>query len=483
MKKIVLFIHTIASHNQTHEQLWVNEFTKRLSKSLENFNVTVSSIAQNKEEFLHAIGGEDIGCYLPIVDRLFSHSHSDKSIFSSIKDSIGKNSISKAFTLSLIQEVVPINYAIFQPFYNFYNQGFYTAGQNRFNQIQLPGNNTEQSFQYHINNIAKEINYQIIRLSLSANFNHGVYIGSTTSDLSGPINSLYNFLLNNNLEVFAPINPEGISISYAKKRIMQNLQRSWLSIHPIGNGTLSKSNFLENNLTLCELENETAIEYFNSLNLKRFNESYFKRIIWLPKSTTHTTFEGRMIERIKNSSELNADILHCSFDELKEIIISYYNDFQTKTTSYNYNEKENNEKPTVSGENKKINYSESVFILFEKKYEPDYKILNKYLDDKSIPTISMEDIGHFDNFTESKDSILKQCKGIVMFASSWNNSWFKSNLTDIIKARILHNIKFNYFYLFSREIEQLPQNLENDIILKHISGIINHENLSEIVFN
>lgn len=483
MKKIVLFIHTIASHDNTNEKLWVNEFIKRLSKSLENFNVTVSYIAQNKEEFLNALGGVDIGCYLPIIDRLFSHSHSDKSIFSSIKGSIGKNSNTKAFTLSLIQEVVPINYAVFQPFYNFYNQGFYTAGQNRFNQIQLPGNNTEQSFQYHINNIAKEINYQIIRLSLSANFNHGVYIGSTTSDLSEPINSLYNFLLNNNLEVFAPISPEGISTAYAKKRIMQNLQRSWLSIHPIGNGSLSKSNFLENNQTLCELENETAIEYFNSLKSKRFNENYFKRIIWLPKSTTHTTFEGRMIERIKNSSDQNADILNCSFDELKEIIISYYKDFQSKTSSYSRTERENTEKISVSGEKKKANYSESVFILFEKIYESDYKILNKYLDDKSIPTISMAEIGNLDNFTESKDSILQQCKGIVMFASSWNSSWFKSNLTDIIKTRILHNIKFNYFYLFSREIEQLPQNLENDIILKRISGVINNENLSEIVFN
>ena len=240
MKRIALFLHTISDTEHKQEKLWLKEFTIRLSKSLENFNVIIGSITYNKEDFQKALDCGDIGCYLPIIDRLFSHSQTDVNIYSDIKEFIINNCKISAFSLSLVQEVVPINYAIYQPFYNFYNQAYYPEEQKRYGNIMLPGNNTEQSFQYHINNIAKEINYQIIRVTLSGNVDKGIYISSTTTDLEEPINSLYNFIMNHNLEVFSPIRPEGISVDYAKKKITQNLSRSWLSLPPSTPGAVPR---------------------------------------------------------------------------------------------------------------------------------------------------------------------------------------------------------------------------------------------------
>lgn len=484
MKRIALYIHTISSEVKQQDMLWLKEFAQRLAKSLENFNVYIGSISYTKKEFLDALNSGDIGCYLPIIDRYFSHSQTDKIIFSEIKEFINSNNKTRAFTLSLIQEVVPINYAVYQPFYNFYNQAFYPEEQKRYGSINLPGNNTEQSFQYHINNIAKEINYQLIRITVSGNFEKGIYISSTTSDLEEPVNSLYNFIMNHNLDVLSPIQPEGLSLDYAKKKIQQNLQRSWLSVHPIGNGSLKEGNYLKSNQTFCELENELSAQYYKQLKANRISEKYFKRIIWLPKPTTPGTFEGRMIERVKNSSFENADILNCSFDELKEIILSYYEDYQEKTNISNQNITVKDDDYSSSRKKELISdYSNSVFILFENNYETDSKVLRNLLNQKNQTSVMLQDIDDSLNFTQTKSQILQKCKGIIIFSSSWNNAWFKSNMNDIIKTKIMDNSQFNYIYLYSREIEQLPQDIENDVILVKISGVINNENIPDLLFN
>lgn len=486
MKEIIIYLHTSEQTDSQSTKPWLPDFTKNLSSSLNRFGVNVNAITSQENVFFNAINGRVAGCYLPIINRQFTNSGHAVSQFNNVISKIEDSYKNQAINLSLIEEVLAMNHANYQPLYKFFNQGQFNQGQaGRIIESHLPGNNNYTSFQFHINNIAKEISYQLLKLASTVSYDSRVFIGTSTSDLAEPVNMLYNFLLDNNMEVIRPTNPEGLTKEFIEKKISSTMESCWLCIHPFGNGSLHKSSFVNEQTSMVKLENELAAKQLISNKNNPLSNRKFKRIIWIPRMASPSTYEGRLIERIKNQSQLrnDAEILDCSLDELKEIIISYNNDATSNNIFYSAHQ---TSAPQV---NETINVTEkgieknTVFVLFEEQYRPHLKQLNQILSNMGLKAITLEDISNSPNFSKVKLEILQYCCGVIIFASNWNTTWFKSNLNEIVKSKSVRDFSMDFICLLSQEIEQLPYNFENELVLIKVNGDISEEQLTTVLQN
>lgn len=479
MKKLELFIHTSKTHQSTDGDLWIRDFIKQLKKSFESFNVDLYSVITEEQTFFENFGGIDFYCYLPIVDRVFLESEDDIKIFSKINEQISNNTKTRAFAFTLIKEVLPANYAEFQPFYNFFNQGSYSTHKSR-NQHEkrLPGNNNEQSFQHHIINIAKELNYQILKLSGSAGSSPGIYMCTTTDDLKNPIDSLCNFLLNKGISVIAPQKPGNMPQDFASKKIRRQIENCYLSIHPVGKTPIDKSYYLNNGKPLCELEYEVSIELENKLKKKKHTDKKYNRIIWIPQPLSPASYEGRMIERFKKSQTENTTFLSCSFDELKNIILTIHKNQKEHLTD----SIEEQNKSILKQKVKKKPGSDSVYCIYEESYINELHNLKTVLEKNEMELFTHEDIANEPDYMEIHDFLLQECCGIIFLTSSWNSSWFKCNQNEIRKVLSVSNNKnLKFASIISREIEQLPAELEERYILYHLRGKLTQDILTPLL--
>lgn len=484
MKEIVIYLNTVSTSNENVSKKWLQQFTQSLQVSLEKFDVNVHSITNQKEAFFKSLGGNKIGCYLPVIDRFFINTESEQYNFRSIVEKIENQYQGQAFYLCLIEEVLPINHADYQPFYKFFNQG--NTSQEHIGRVQeeyLPGNNNFASFKNHIERIAKEISYQLLKISSSRDSETKVFIGSTTSDLQEPVNSLYNFLLGQGIHVASPVKPIGLGTPYIEKKIKQIISRCWLSIHPYGNGSFSKDLFLPDNSNMIELENRITAQHYTFNKSNYLSEGDFKRIIWIPREASKSTYEGRTIDRIRTHSSMNGDaeIIDCSLDELKEIISSYYKE----TTSNEYNDSLTTEDQYDSGyyDDADDDSQKAVLVLYENAYEYILPELKEVLRSNGLQLVTLKDLETEGDFTTAKNNVLQNCKGVLLMASNWNTTWFKSNLNEVVKAKSIRETPFNFLCLMSKEIEHLPYNFANDLQLVKINGKLNSEMLKTLLHN
>ncbi len=483
MKEIVIYIQTVNQSDENLSKKWLHLFTQNLQKSLDIFDVNVNAITNQKEAFFNSLKGQIVGCYLPIIDKAFIDSDSDIYSYKNIVSTIENNYSKQAFHLCLIEDVLPINHASYQPFYKFFNQG--NSNQEfigRDQEKQLPGNNNFVSFKNHIQHIAKEISYQLLKLSANRTNGAKVFIGSTTSDLTEPVKTLYNFLLEQGIDVVTPISPSGLGSQYIEKKISQLMQRCWLAIHPLGSGTLDKQLFLEDNSNLCELENKISAQHYIENKADYLSEREFKRIIWTPRTPSKSMFEGRMIERItaQAKSNSNADILDCSFDELKEIILSYYKEsIKNEFDNTAFSEKQ----PETEIPDYNNNTKRKVLVLYESSYVSTLKELAPILAENDFQLVTLKELENEIDFTSAKNKALQKCDGVIFLTSNWNTVWFRSNLNEVVKAKSIRSLPFSFLCIISKEIDQLPQYFDKDLQIIRMNGEINQILLKTLLVN
>lgn len=482
MKNISIYLHQSFVNREKSQKKWLINFIERLNRSFNTYNIDLVKVYHDQETFLSEVDNPGNFAYIPIIDLNFINSEQDIKAFRHLNDLFINTPSRKVFTLSLIEEVIPLNYAEFQPFYNFFNQG-YISGKTESNisQFKLPGNNNDQSFQYHINNIAKEINYLIIKQGQSNNGEPGIYIANTTPDLEQSMENLSNFLINQGIPVNTPIKPGLLPYEFAEKKVLRKMKNCFLSVHSFGNKPMQKEQYFSNDIPICELENEISCNIKNKSDNEGDNQ-YFKRILWLPKPLSPSSHEARLIERIKRNSNNTTTILTCTLEELKKIII----DNKLKNDQ-SVNNPRTDDKTILeySPRYNETSLKESVYVLYEKSYECKIEKLSSIFMEKGLNIITQEIISNEENYLEIRDQVLKHCGGIAILTSTWNSAWFKSNINEIRKILSYtgnDNLKFQC--IVSKEIEQLPPDLEDKFIFYKIPDNLSSDhfsNLSQIV--
>ena len=85
--------------------------------------------------------------------------------------------------------------------------------------------------------------------------------------------------------------------------------------------------------------------------------------------------------------------------------------------------------------------------------------------------VTLKDIESEPDFPQAKNKILKNCTGVLLLSSNWNTNWFKSNINEIVKAKSLRSNKpFSFLCMVSKEVEQLPSGIYDEIILLKLNG-------------
>lgn len=481
MKEIKIYLHGWQETEAAVKGLCSKSFKQLLQEALRRYQISVTDFAISKDDLLQVSGSGIAAVYLPSITKQFVELDHDLSIFTSLKERVELQT-GNVVLLSVIADLLPVNLASFQPYLKLSNDfvqpqllELTNAGGSKRSLIQL--------FQTSINCIAEGINQQLERNTCNNSSEKSVFIAHATSDLEEAVQLLCNSLIEKNKEVVTPVTAPNLSKNYYAKRVNTALENSWLCIHPLGVGEMPLINDAEGALNVLQMEAELSANHLMRLG----NRAYFKRIVWVPKHISLTSYEGRLIDRIRSQTlqNKNGEVLECSLDELEDTIEEYHRQFQDFNKDGSLSDLfEINE--TLSEKNEAYEYSndDTVFVFCELAYEAALSELKTVLKEHKLIVQTSDDIKDVKDFLQQRSLMLRKCKGVIFLTSNWNSDWFKGNFNEVIKAKALRKTNsYGFLWILSREITQLPPTITSDVALITMNGTFDNNLITSMLAN
>lgn len=454
MNKFIVYIQT------AEEKIWRSQLSDKVKEAFKLRLDIEIDLASSSEHFIEKLHEPNkIGIYLPLISSNFVMNSDITEKYKQIKNLIDTRFSNNALTLALLIELFPDNQALFQPLFKFYLPNKEHLNFENLNQIE----NIE--IENNLKLLMKKIEVSLNTLNSSKNEQKHIFIGAVTSDLKETSSQLYNFLLNNNIAVANPIdyNQDKITIT---NNIKQRITNSWLVIHACSIGFLEAINKNSTTETIFELEYQLSTEIYEEQKKSDTDIPPLKRILWLPYKPSSSSYEGRLLDRIMSSSESskNIDVLNCSFEELKQIILSYHQ----KEFDDSEPQIENDEEKTC------IEIDENtVYIMYDKQYKKHVNAVKEYFSKQKITAYVLDDfINIIEGFNNIQETLLQKCKGVLILASSWNTNWYKYNFNEVLRSKIRRVDKIDFICTVSNEIEQLPSDFEQHSLLYELDDIL-----------
>lgn len=288
-----------------------------------------------------------------------------------------------------------------------------------------------------------------------------VYLAEPSPDLLGVRDQVRRELLKQGYEVL-PRTPYKGSPKEVEKLILENLQKSTLSVHIFGKFYLEPK---EGEVSRAEMENKIAANFFSGKKDQKKNLLNFQRIIWMPDNLTVTNEKQvKLLDQILRDKKLYAgsEIIRSSVEELKDIIIEKLQEEIPKNDGGNSGS---------GGENH--NAQKNIYIVISDKNKDKGESVKEMLESQGCNVVMP--IGT-DNKEKKK---LRKFDSVLFYYDNENPSWLRSKVCESYKY---NRWQFSSTYVSKAVISTNDLELPNDDLFKDIyhvkvSNMLEHESL------
>jgi hypothetical protein len=302
---------------------------------------------------------------------------------------------------------------------------------------------------------------QSTEVKLTGDVKKAVYLAEPSPDLVGVRDQVRRELLNQGYEVL-PKTPHKGSPKEVEKSILENLQKSSLSVHIFGKFYQEPK---EGEMSRAEMENKIAANFYSAKKDHKKNLLNFKRIIWMPDNLTVTNENQiKLLDGILRDKKLYAgsEIIRSSVEELKDIIIEKLHEESPK----------NDGGTSGSGGGNNIN-QKNIYIVISDKNKDKGESVKEMLESQGCNVIMPIGLDG-----KEKDKFRK-FDSVLFYYVNEHPSWLRSKVCESYKY---NRWQYSSTYVNKAVITTNDLELPNDDLFKDIhhvkvSNMLEHESL------
>jgi hypothetical protein len=204
------------------------------------------------------------------------------------------------------------------------------------------------------------------------------------------------------------------------KSVKKDLSQSNMAIHLVGAdyGKIEGSN-----VSIVELQNRIATEYFNTLEKMDADVSMnFGRIIWIsPETATLSVKQRLFIDNLRKDSESahKVELLETTIEELKGLVINKIEKGIDK------------HEVSVSEESK---VRKTIYLIHDQPEGDKCQILADFLKKSGYNVITTSFDGHPDELRAKHVENLKNCDATLIYYGKENERWIRSKQKELLKS-------------------------------------------------
>ncbi|MDN4165398.1 hypothetical protein QWY31_07790 [Cytophagales bacterium LB-30] len=288
------------------------------------------------------------------------------------------------------------------------------------------GPEAEKDFWMRLVDLAYDVFSTVVRTDIASGdetkktafMDDAVYLAETGTDLEMHRNLIKRELLRYGFKVLPDHALPNMSTSL-EERVKQDLIKSKLSIHMIGN---SMGDVLDDTYaSVLDVQNRIASEYINHANGKL----KFNRLIWLaPNLTIRSEKQRIFIESLKRSAEnLNgAEILQTPLEDFKNII--------RKKLSHTTMEQNQNSSFTKGKDASK----KWVYVLYDQEDKAQAEEVVNYCKSKGFEVLVPKFEGELMDIRGHHIECLRNFDIALVIKEKVNSTWVRMKLFDLLKS-------------------------------------------------
>lgn len=257
--------------------------------------------------------------------------------------------------------------------------------------------------------------------SISSELNSlSIYLSEVGADLIAQRDAIKRELLRNGYKVLPEKNMPK-DLESIMKLVKKDLAASNMSIHLIGT---DYGKIQGTNVSIIDLQNRMATEYFNELERMDATTSMnFGRVIWVsPEQHSISVKQRLFIENLKKDSNsmIMADLLETTIEELKAFIINKINDGLKQHE-------------LIHGGNKQEK-GKTIYLIHDKSEARKCKKIIDFLDKNGFDVITSNFDGNPNEIRTRHNDNLKMCDASLIYYGKENEGWIKSKQKDLLKS-------------------------------------------------
>jgi hypothetical protein len=275
-----------------------------------------------------------------------------------------------------------------------------------------------------------------------------VYLAETTPDLGYTRHVVKRELVRHGYKVYPdkkyPVNYRDLNV-----QIDQDLRSCGLAIHLIG--TTYPKPIPGKDISVAELQNTKAADYFTEFVDGGLGDFQLKRIIWLTEDMKAITERQKkwLTDIFKNERlQAGADIVKCPLEELKDIIFDKLDLI-----------KEGDREVVETVKMKEIRLADKIYLIHNEEYADDAQRLKALLGEHSsceILTVNQED--NQQEIIDAHKKYLIECSAVIFLSGANNLKWLRSKVSDMIKMKEYRKVKdYKFQAVISSRFNKLPE--------------------------
>lgn len=277
----------------------------------------------------------------------------------------------------------------------------------------------ERHYWTKITDLAFDI-YKVIDDEITSKEKLAVFVAETTNDQGKKRESIIRELKRLGYYVY-PDKVLSTNSEILKKEIYKYLQKSFLSIHLIGN---IYGESLENtDLSVVDFQNRISSEYFEMLQLSSEDTEHrnFSRLVWLdPDLKISNEKQKLFVEKLKRDGDLlkGASLIQTPLEHFKTIVISEIkNKISIPLHSFS-----------------KINQGVKVYLVHESSSFDKLSSISAHLIINGFEILHSPTLSEERNLLKKHRQNLIDCDAVLIFFDSNDLFWLNSKISDLKKA-------------------------------------------------
>lgn len=262
--------------------------------------------------------------------------------------------------------------------------------------------------------------YKIIDIEKNEKSISGVYIAETSADQYKNRENIIRELKRLGYTIYPDKILSG-SPDMLKKEVYTYLQKSFISIHLIGN---SYGELLKNSdISAVDLQNVIASDYFEMLQSASEEpvEHTFSRLVWFdPDMKISNEKQKIYIEKLKRDTEMlkGASMIQTPLEHFKSIVISEIK----------------NKKIQTDHSFSRLNQGVKVYLVHESRSFDKISTISANLVRNGFEILHSPLLNEERNLMKKHRQNLIDCDAVLIFYDSNDVFWLKSKINDLIKA-------------------------------------------------